>query len=399
MIDSAMPLEGVRKTIRKFLLLKDDDPIDLVMLAGILANFAPDRDVPVWLVIVGDPASGKTELTSLIQDWRYTWVLPDVLTEAYFFSSKSGTHSALTRLQEGDYRLIYSQDMGGMMDTNRLYGPPIFQQLRGIHDGFLKKETGFDSRPLLYGQEHKVEGVSEPVYTPVPPEKRLGWLGTSTPEFYPWAQRHARLGSRFTCYYFNPLTNWLDYQSLSKIDTMRAEKAHWRPAARTAVQNFLDLVISRFEGFEALRASDAQSDRISAAVKLVNRVIGSRTVTDTGARLQPRILSMCRVMAFMAGKPAITDEELQIGLRIVMSQLPADEHKILRFALGHSGNGFWPVRELLLDTGMGRRQVEHPLERMVDVGVLEQKGGKGVFGFSYTASPKTRKLAGVFSGK
>lgn len=394
-------LEGVRKAIRKFLLLRDDDPVDLVMLASVLANFAPDRDVPVWLVIVSGPASAKTDLLSLIADWKYTWQLPDVLTEAYFFSSKTGSQSALDRLQAGEFRILYSQDMGGMMDMNRLYAPGIYQQLRGIHDGFLRKETGYDSRPQTYGEKLAPHpGSSEPVYVPIPAAKRMGWLGSATPEFYAWQARHHRLGGRFTSYLFQPFAEWDDYHSLTQIDQMRAEKAHWRPKAQQSVQAFLDSILAtNFAGFETIRLTEAQSDRISAAVKLVNKVSGTRTVVDTGARLHPRIVSMCRTIAFMSGKHSVTLEEIKVGLDIVMSQLAQDDNRIINYALHPDRlKTPWPLKSMLLETGLTRRHVERNLESMVDVGVLLQTGSAGAKGFMYVASPSTVRLAKVMQG-
>lgn len=391
-------LEGVQRAIRKYLVLDDEDPVDRVLLASILANFAPDRDVPVWLVIVGDPASGKTDLISLIQDWRYTWNLPDVLTPAYFFSAKTGHQSALERLQQGDYRLLYSQDMGGLMGLNRLYASEIVQQLRGVHDGFLRKETGYDSRPQTYGEKTQTIGANgEPVFTPVPPAKRFGWIGSATPEFYPWQTHHNRLGTRFTCYLFQPFTDWLDFKSLTRIEQARAEKRHHHAQAKTVVQNFLDHVIANMGDFESLRANEQQSDRIAAVVKLVNRIVGTRSVTDTGARLHPRIVSVCRMMAYMAGKRVLGDEEIRIGMRLAMSQLPLDEHKIIRYALSRSDA--FPMKDLLKATGLTRRQAERPLENMTDVGVLQQEGSAGRHGYVFAASGSTRQLAKVFSAR
>lgn len=398
MIQSPDALKNVRRGIRRYQILREEDPVDLVMLASVAANFATDREVPIWLVIVGDPASGKTDLISLVQDWWPVWTLPDVLTEAYFFSAKTGEQSALDRIQvrraDGrGYRIMYAQDMGALMSMNRLYAPSLYAQFRSVHDGLLVKETGLTSKTQIYGVVETVQGEREPRVTPIPPAERLGWLGAATPEFYGWQARHNALGARFMSYLHQPFADWDDFKSLTRIDQARAEKAHWAGVTKQMVHQFLDMVLANLEGYEGFRLTESQSDQIAAAVRLANRVTGTRNVTDTGARLHPRVTALCRMMAFMAAKPAVSDEEITIGLRIVMSQIPADELQILTYAL--SAGAEFRLPQMLPAIGMTRRQVERPLEGMVDVGILTATGQRGAIGFTYGVSPKTRRLAMV----
>jgi hypothetical protein len=411
-------LQKARKAVRKFLILADDDPVDLVLFAGILANFAPDRDVPVWMIIVGHPASGKTDLISLIQNWRPVWVIPNELSQAYFFSAKTAQQSALERIKNGDYRILYYEDMGALMDIARLYSGSIYQQFRGIHDGLLKKETGYDSRPLVYGVEEPLQpGETEKRVTALPPAQRLGWIGSGTPEFYRWQQRHTLLGARFTCYYWSPLEDWTDYRKLSEFQELRSTRAHWRDHARTQVQSFLELCIKDMDNFAVTSISKPMTDQLGAVVKLVQRVSGTRRVSDTGARLHARIVAIVRMIAFMSGRSEVNEQDLAVGHKLALSQLPREHNEIVRFALdqfskakkGSTGTdaeadtgtdaeppapGRWTARALLLAIGGTRRVFEPILEDLVDVGVLDriQNGRTPEFEFSREA----RKLARAF---
>lgn len=388
-------LQKVRKAIRSYLVLEDDDPIDLVLLAGVLANFAEDRDVPVWLVIVGNPGSAKTELVKLIKEWRPVWPVPDSLTEAYWFSAKTGSESALERIKSGAYRILYMEDMGSLMEVARIYAASLYQQFRGIHDGFLKKETGYNSRPQVYGIELPPrDGEKEPRWTEIAADKRLGWIGAATAEFYAWQTRHSMLGSRFMSYYWAPLDNWQDYELLTEIQQRRAEKAHYYPAAKAAVERFLDMVVSQIGDAKQVKMTQKQTNALGAGVKLVHRVTGTRKVSDTGARLHARVVAICRMMAFISGRDQVGKDEMAIGERLITSHLPRESNQILQFAMNANGSGFH-MRDMLLQAGGTRRVFEPMVEGLIDVGILQKVGTKGRDAF-FSLSSDARRLVDVF---
>lgn len=390
-------LIDMERTVRKFLVVDDEDPVIRVVVASVLANFDPHREVPIWLILVGQPASAKTDLISLVSSWRPVWQLPDDLSGSTFQSSKTHDRSLLTRIAASDARILFSQDMGALMDLHRNVSGQIYQQLRGIHDGMLLKETGYDSAPLRYGVETRIDGRAETITTAIPPADRLGFLGAATPEFQHWQTSHNRLGSRFTCY------TWLphgkdDYRRLTEIELRRAEKKHWRNAATGAMLKFLDHVREHIDELADVQITDAQSDRIAAAVKIVNRVTGTSRVTDTGARLHPRVVAMVRMIAFMSGRQFVSEFDMNVAMDLTFSQMRhSDQQQILRFALAPERFVTpWTMPMLTKHTGNIRRVFERTLEEMSEVGILDKSAasrfGKG---YSYVASDSLRHLAKV----
>jgi hypothetical protein len=390
-------LAAVQKAVRHYVVLDDDDPILKLVLASVLCNFAPDRDVPMWLVLVGPPGSVKTDIISLVQTWRHTWSLPPKLTDAYFFSASTRQQSALHRIKAGGYRILYLEDMAALIDgIDRLYAGSIYQQIRGIHDGYLKKETGFDSRPLIYGNEVPLQdGETEPRVEPIPPTERLGFIGAATQEFYAWHRRHASLGARFTAYLWQPHGEWTNYSMLVEIDQRRAERAHWRKPAESAVHSFLNAALQEIDQIVDVEINDVRRGKLAAAVKLVQRIAGTVAVTDTGARLHARAVALCRMMAFISGRRDVTDIEIEIAKRMIFSQLAQEQHNVIRHAISKNGEP-WAVKDLLLSAGGTRRVYDRILADLVDVGVLESAGGRGKYGQVYGLSADARGLADVF---
>jgi len=379
-----LALQSARSSIRHFLKLPEEEIVDLVMLAAILCNFDPERLVPIWLIVVGSPSSGKTEITSLVRDWTHTWALPARLSGGYFFSARNREDSALAKIDRSGKKLLYIDDLAGVLSLDINAGGMLYSQLIAIHDGHLTHSTGFNDRELVYG--------------PKLPAERLGFLGSATEKFYGFQERWFQFGSRFMVYYLaDAKREWDDYGHLSRIAEM-AEIPHHREHAKEAVKVLLDEAAAKVPAeFPDVAIAPADVDRLSAAVTLVQRVLGAGRSNDPGIRLHRRVVQLVRMMAYLQGRMRTEGPDVAAGIRLVISQLPVQEHKVLRYALEQLGTvEGWSFGDLLEFAGSTRKIYAPAVEALADVRVLRRAGQRGNTGYRFELHPKSIALVNVF---
>lgn len=373
-------LQSARDAIRRFLLLPEDDPIDLVFLAAVACNFDPDRQVPIWLVIVGSPSSGKTELAELVRDWKHTWSLPDPLTSGYFLSSRNRNESALLELDRSGKRILYLHDMISLLTAHPKDSGPVYSQLIGIHDGFLHHRTGLTPDALTYG--------------PKEPKDRLGFITTATEKFYGFQESWFQFGSRFTVYYYKAKAEWDDHEHLTKISQL-SDVSHWRRYAKEQVHSFLDHVLAHIEEYREVEIEQEDVERLSAAVTLVQRILGTGRSSDPGVRLHRRVLQLVRMFAFLDGRAYVTNADVLVGIKVILSQLPLEEQRILYFAIENPPKSWWMIEDLLEAIGGTRRVYSPRLETLADIRLVRRQGDRGP-GYRFQLGEKARTLVRTF---
>jgi hypothetical protein len=384
--DSFLP--RVRKAIRQFLVIPEREPADLIVLASVLANLYPKKEVNVWLAIVGAPGSGKTELLDLLHGSKQIWVLPQRITSAYFLSAMREKASALKRLERGKYRVLCLPDMISLTSLSRQYRDEVYAQLIGIHDGHLKHETGWQGKTLIYG--------------PKDPGDRIGWVGSVTDEFYSFQTHYLPMGSRFLLYHMDGMKyrEWHDTDHLMSVGKKSTGKTSQRVKAREEVQRFIETVQSYLGEFDDVEFAERHELRIAAAVTLTMRLLNSLRSSDAGVRPNLRIREICRMIAFMSGRMSVDSDEADIGVAIALSQLNPWERRLLEFAMHPNQlQTSWSAQKACVAIGATQRLIAPFLQNWQDVGVLrrdsqgnKRKSSVGREAFRYKLTKETLKL-------
>jgi hypothetical protein len=144
-------LEMVVGVFRRWLHLPDPSPL-LAALGAVAANRL-DGD-PVWLLLVGPPGGGKSELLGPLT------TLHDVhptatLTEAALLSGTPKREKAddakggLLR-EIGDYGILLAKDFGSILNMNRDARAQVLAALREIYDGSWTRHVGTDGGRTLH---------------------------------------------------------------------------------------------------------------------------------------------------------------------------------------------------------------------------------------------------------
>jgi hypothetical protein len=123
--ESPTTLDNAKTTLKRWLYLESDDPLELA-LAAVIANKMPGD--PVRL-LVGPPGSGKTEIVMSLDADPSVWIV-STLTQAVLLSGVSarerGRNAAGGLLCEmRSFGILAPKDLGSVMSTerNRTCGP------------------------------------------------------------------------------------------------------------------------------------------------------------------------------------------------------------------------------------------------------------------------------------
>jgi len=122
-----------------------------VVLAAAVANLA-DGD-PVWLLLVGPPSAGKTEVVSPLvrMPWAHSAA---TLTEAALLSGtpKREVHASAKGglLREvGDFGILVMKDFTSLLAQNRDTQAQVLAALREVFDGSWTRHVGTDGGRIL----------------------------------------------------------------------------------------------------------------------------------------------------------------------------------------------------------------------------------------------------------
>jgi CRP-like cAMP-binding protein len=137
-------------TFRAWLYMPDPGAL-LVTLATVAANRAEGD--PVWLLVVGPPGSGKTEIINAINGQPDIHVA-STLTEGSLLSGtpkrERGAKAKGGLLREiGDFGIIVLKDFGSVLSMNRDTRGQVLAALREIFDGEWTRHVGTDGGQTL----------------------------------------------------------------------------------------------------------------------------------------------------------------------------------------------------------------------------------------------------------
>lgn len=354
-------LSDTRRMIRQYLdALPDEEPVDLIFLAAVLQNFDPARQVPMWLVIVGAPGTGKSKLIDTLQGWAPVFTLANAPNQGYFLTTKTGAadESPLKRMKRDKKRIMLWSDVTSLTSVHRNVANDIHSQLIGIHDGFLYRESGMTSKEQVY----RVDDVD-----------RLGCIAAGTERWYQFQREYNTVGTRFSCYYWGR-DRWHvtgDLETIMEGGERQTGLGSRYADARSAVIRFLETLIPEIpRSFAGVDLDRLQVRRIAAVIKLLSRAqTAPGTEGDSGRRLALRSAHLARMLAWMSGREQVAEYDLQVVFRFILAQVPPSDVILLRYMLRDRA----PARVLDLSpaTGLTRRVVDRLILRWWDVGLAE----------------------------
>lgn len=262
-----MTLKELKQKLTDYMYIEDSDIVDVV-LASALANIKEVGN-PVWLVIVGAPSSGKTQVLMPLDHaqpagQKTIHKVTDLTPNTFLSGAKTKDYdpSLLTRIGENPGILLFP-DLTSLFSKDAQVLQEVLGQLRHIYDGYLVKHTG-NSLPIEWSG-------------------RLGILAASTSSIYKHFEDMADMGERFLYYRMKPFDK---DKALSTAMTRRFSGKALDAAIGELYHDYLVDVASTVTTIPTMHEED--KDAITAMAKIAS-VIRTPVSVDRYSGLVDRI--------------------------------------------------------------------------------------------------------------
>ncbi len=384
LISEVLTYEEVESVVLKFI---PGSRVGLKIVLAVAISSQFSNPLMLWMLLVGVPSSGKTDLVRLIKDSGIAYYL-DNLTQNAFISGERSTqqnkvYDLLPLLKE---KCLIIKDWTAIFSLDEKMTRKILGDLVGIYD---KEFTKFSSRR---GNISYISSFSQ--------------LGAITPSTLNKHSTYMNMvGPRFLCYTI-PETSQEEINNSYKIIFSNEDRSILELEARRYASTYLEQ-LSKKKFIKENFDENIQSF-FKTAAELVSRcrgIVSLQLTTFKGQggeevryydigdiqielpwRAVQQLMLLSQSLAFVSNKLAVGAEELQIIKDVVLSSMPADRAQALRFIKQHSGE--ITAKELSELSDRSTKTSRRLLDELCALGVLNKSEGSGVVASDYRICEK-----------
>ena len=373
--DSLYTFDEVRKKVEAFL---PNSATALRVMFAVAASGIFRNRVMLWLLFVGAPSSGKTELVQLLRNSPNAYCLDNVTLNSFISGERPTTkQKVFDLLPLLDRKCLVIKDWTVIFSLDEKMTKKIIGDMVGVYDKQLSK---FSSR------RGRVSYESE-----------FSHLGCITPATLNHHHNYLNMiGPRFLCYtIMNPSIE----DEKKSFDTIfsNQDRDGLEKEAREAVQSYLKTLTTRDMASVVKPLSSPTQDYLRIAARFVSRARGivilqSASFRDESGndityyepletqieqpwRAVQQLMELTRYLAFVCGKEEVGKDELEIIKQVVISSMPADRSQALR-AIQAKG-GAITTKELSEDIDRSNRTSRRMLDELSVLGILKKTKGSG----------------------
>jgi hypothetical protein len=311
-------LRELKAVVSKHLLLEDMTLVDVIM-AAVVANLL--KADPIWLLIIGPPSSGKTELLRALDGVSFTHFL-STMTPQTLISGKiikgGKTASLLPKL---DGKILVLKDFTTILSTRFESRQEILAQLREVYDGRFSKS---------YGTGESVDWSGH-----------VGFIGACTPVYDSHYGVVAAMGDRFIL--FRTENEKKSDSGLMALSAIGSESI-----IRTELKTAVSLFLNQFKNFTPPRFQSSQETKemvVNLAVFCsylrchVERDGYDKSVCYTPQpegtpRLSKQLYQLGMALAMVRGEDHINSEIYEILKKISLDLLTIQRKSIIKYLWG-----------------------------------------------------------------
>lgn len=340
---SADLFAALSKCFSKYMVLEDSSILRCVT-ASYMANVLEGRP-PIWLVILGDPGGGKTELLKLFEKCERT-VSKSNITPASLLSGWDSAESLLTPEMDGKVLLLY--DFSTFIEGSRDQVVKLMSLMRYVYDGALQMHTG--KGPLEF-------------------TGKLGFMSACTPALDEYKDFVSKLGERFM------YIRMLDEDS-DKMMEAAIKGSTYRDKLREKAQLLMKELVETFELQDKSFSGDLfgtlkETCKIMVMLRAsferdrYTKEILRKPIVEKPTRVATA-LSRILLCARVTGAP---DGELYtMLLRFLRDSMDEDRRQILEFV----NSGKVKLADVALYVRRSKSVVGRRIEELEEIGVLKQ---------------------------
>lgn len=361
-----------------------------IILAVAISAIFPDQ-LMLWLLLVGVPSSGKTDLVRLVNNSDITYYL-DNLTQNAFISGERVTESQKVHdlLPLLNRRCLIIKDWTSIFSLDEKMTKKLLGDLVGIYD---KEFTKFSSR----------RGI-------IRYKSTFSQLGCITPATL---NRHTNymnmVGPRFLCYSMPPTTREEKDKSFelifsdidrsiveaearlyvsSYLNQLTQKNPELKPLSKN-VQKYLRIAAELMSNCRGIVIMQASSFKNEDEKSITYYDISDIQIEDPWRAVQ-QLKVLAGYLAFVVGKDEVGTDELAIIKEIVISSMPADRSQALRLVKKYSGT---VTAKVLSDSSeKSNKTSRRLLDELTALRVLEKIKGSGTIANDYSVHQDFREF-------
>lgn len=373
--------EELKKEVEVFL---PNTSIALQLMLAVATSGVRKNPLMLWVLFVGSPSSGKTELLRLIRKNKQTLTL-DTLTQNSFISGERVTkdNKVYDLLGQLDKTCLIVKDWTAVFSTDERQTKKIIGDLVGIFDKTFEKFSSARGK-VSYNAEFSHLGA----ITPATLNKHHNYLNM--------------IGPRFLFYSIPALSQAEENKSFSAIFAKSDRKLQEEKVAKL-VNDYLTF-LNTCHGTPSYNLTEEMQHFFKTAARFLSRGRGIVIMQltsfkgDDGNDIsyyeplevqieQPfraiqQLITLAEYLAFVAGKEEISQAELEIIKEVVIGSMPADRSQALR-ALKKAENGEITAKKLSEDTEKSTKTARRLLEELCNLGLVEKEKGSGILASTY----------------
>ena len=296
-----MTYNALEEVFKRWLLMPDTS-----LLRVVLASWVANRleGVPVWLMVVGPPSSGKTEILQALAPLPQTFMVGSLSGEAALLSATprqtraSDATGGLLR-QIGQRGTLILKDFTSILEMHREKRAEVFKSLREIYDGHWNRPVGSEGGRTIGWEGH------------------CGLLAGVTPAIEHYHSISSSMGERWMYYRLIPPPRGLQARL---ILAQRGKKKIMQAELREAVTEYvgkLDLScpvdVTQAVGEYITRLGDWVTNTRSSVHRNARGELDSITQPEAPARLTLLLLQVYHSLVLMGtNKPHLTVRRLAL---------------------------------------------------------------------------------------
>lgn len=348
--------------------------LKIVLAISISSQFS--NPLMLWMLLVGAPSSGKTDLVRLIKDTDISYYL-DNLTQNAFISGERSTqqnkvHDLLPQLNK---KCLIIKDWTAIFSLDEKMTRKILGDLVGIYD---KEFTKFSSRRgnISYNSTFAQLGA----ITPSTLNKHSTYMNMVGPRFLCYSipeTTQAEIDNSYKIIFSNEDRSILEHQArkyassyLKQLSQKQFEKKELDLNMQQFFKTAAELV-SRCRGIVSLQAASFRNEN-GEEVKYYD--VGDIQI-ELPWRAVQQLIMLSQYLAFVSDRHTVDEDDLQIVKDVVMSSMPADRAQALRFIKQHAGE--ITAKELSSLSDRSTKTSRRLLDELCALGVLEKIQGSG----------------------
>lgn len=364
----------------KGLLPNSQTGLKLVLAVAVSSNFS--SPLMLWLLLVGVPSSGKTDIVRLIKEADTTYYL-DNLTQNAFISGERANkdNKVYDLLPLLDKKCLVIKDWTSIFSLDEKMTKKLLGDLVGIYD---KEFTKFSSRRGNIGYVSAFSQLG--CITPATLNRHTNYMNMVGPRFLCYTMPSSSLDDENQSYeqiFSNQDRSLIEKEARLYVSSYLAQLVQKTPDIKPLnkeVRGYLRTaaeLMSNCRGIVILQSASFKSEE-GEEVKYYEV---SDVQIEQPWRAVQQLITLAQYLAFIVGRNEVGADELVIIKEIVLSSMPADRSQALRVVKDQEGS--ITAKGLTESSDRSIKTSRRLLDELVALKVLEKIKGSGTIASDY----------------